>query len=254
MKRLTALSVEEREKVRLSQRALAKEMAERSKREAEERKKAFEARIEVQVDSSFSKEDFNSGLQKIRHAAAHYDKTHPSAVGLDGFSAASLSAGQFREQVRRVFNVTLTNNELSALVKFFAVGGENENDVDCSTFLQHFTKLQREERNRISKEQQELKRLQEQKDREERAQKIQRQEQREREKLVFDDADQESLWQKMLKIGNLFITDSAAYVQELQAIKAVTMTPGVFRDAFHRIFLVHLSFSEIGALINALDE
>jgi len=57
---------------------------------------------------------------------------------------------------------------------------------------------------------------------------------------------------RLAKFNSLYATVAVCVV--VQAIKAVTMTPGVFRDAFHRIFLVHLSFPEIGALINALDE
>ena len=74
------------------------------------------------LDEDFAKDDFNSGINKIKFAAARYDRYHPAAVSLDGFMCASLTAGQFKEQLKRVFNVVLSPKELSAVVKFFGVG------------------------------------------------------------------------------------------------------------------------------------
>ena len=176
IKKFVTLSLIEKDKIRETQRILRREIQEKSKNEAAVRRKAFEDRIEIALDLDFTKEDFHSGLEKIRMAAAHYDRLHPAAVGLDAFMGASLTAGQFREQMKRVFNVILTPKELAAIVKFFEHdngngNGSNSGEISCPEFLQHFIRLQRQERNKASRSRQEWNRAVEDKIREEETQK-----------------------------------------------------------------------------------
>jgi hypothetical protein len=51
--------------------------------------------------------------------AEQYDASHPAALGLEGFERKTMSAGEFKELVRRTFNLKLSASEVGALFEFF---------------------------------------------------------------------------------------------------------------------------------------
>ncbi len=52
-------------------------------------------------------------------AVSQYDANHPSALGLDGFERNAVEPGEFKELVRRTFNLKLTGREVGAVFKMF---------------------------------------------------------------------------------------------------------------------------------------
>lgn len=48
-----------------------------------------------------------------------YDASHPAALGLEGFERKTMSAGEFKELVRRTFHLKLSATEVGALFEFF---------------------------------------------------------------------------------------------------------------------------------------
>lgn len=48
------------------------------------------------MDSDFTKDDFEKVLQIIRNLAGNYDRGHPAAPSLKGFSGASMSPAEFK--------------------------------------------------------------------------------------------------------------------------------------------------------------
>ena len=115
-------------------------------REARRKKKAADAktRAEAQeVERAFSAADFNfteehlgSAIDKVTAAALRYEKGSPSAVSLKAFEGASMSPAVFKEQLKRVFQLNFTRQELGALIKHFDKDGDRT--VDCAEFLIEF--------------------------------------------------------------------------------------------------------------------
>ena len=52
-----------------------------------------------------------------------YDKSHPSAVGLEGFDSSEMAAPVFKEMVRRTFGLKLRAKEVGALVRHLSKNG-----------------------------------------------------------------------------------------------------------------------------------
>jgi hypothetical protein len=79
-----------------------------AKKEEEDKLDAQWAKAELKVDYDCQASDYNSALDKMTAASVKYDKTHPSAPSLDGFSGGPIKPGVFRELMRRAFNVYFT--------------------------------------------------------------------------------------------------------------------------------------------------
>ena len=145
------MGTEERSKLRLIQ--LEKQRrSEKLKSTYHERKMGqLESGREIVLDfNSVSDEDKERALTKLLSSAASYDRGDPNAVPLDGFAASRLSAGQFREQLKRTFGVKLTLPELAALVNHFQDGTTSE--INSKRFIAHFLKLGSMERDRLRRE------------------------------------------------------------------------------------------------------
>jgi hypothetical protein len=104
---------------------------------------AKDAALENAADFNFSEEESNSAINKVKTAAKKYMKSHPSAVGLDGFDVKFLKPAEFRELLKRTFNVMVDAKELGALIHFFN-GNAESNLLDCGTFLIKFARLGKE--------------------------------------------------------------------------------------------------------------
>jgi hypothetical protein len=90
-------------------------------------------------------------MGQLRNLAANYQRGHPSAPSLDGFTGGGmLKPDEFRFLILRTFNETLSNMELSALVRFYDTEGQDM--VDSNAFLTHFLKMQRLEQDKKRKE------------------------------------------------------------------------------------------------------
>lgn len=150
MVKFTTIGFAERDRIRQLQRKQKQKHEEELIQEKEEKIKAQEVKVEANIDYEFTEDDFKSALEKIRIAAAGYDKNHPSAVSLAGFQGSSLTPGVFREMMKRTFNVKLNAKELGAAVKFFDSDGNGL--IDNAEFLKHFYKLQRLERSHMRKQ------------------------------------------------------------------------------------------------------
>ena len=139
-----ALGFQERDKIHQQNREKVINYQKRKEEEKLKKERILAERMEAHVNYDFTHEQFASTMEKLKYAAATYDKNHPAAVGLDGFQGASLTPGVFREMLKRTFNIKLDPGELGAAVKFFDSDGDGT--IDTAEFLKHFFKLQRTER------------------------------------------------------------------------------------------------------------
>lgn len=73
-------------------------------------------------------------------------------------------------------------------------------------------------------------------------------------KMNYGPDDEKSLLEKISKISEIFATDSSSFVTAMQAFKGPALPPIAFREVFYRVFLVRLTFPEVGVLMNIMDE
>ena len=112
----------------------------------ENRRKELEGKSHIIPNFDFSEAEEAAAMAKLTRAAVKYDKNHPSSMGLHAFEVKALKAGEFREVLRRTFNLPLDAKELGVMVKTF--GDMETNTIPCVSFLQRFVKIGLDERNK----------------------------------------------------------------------------------------------------------
>ena len=131
--------LEERYRIRAGwkeEERLKKEKDERdaiAKEEAKLLKKAREA------DYNFTETEFDSAIRKFIYLSHQFDYRQLGPAGWKAFQGAFLSPSEFRETIKRTFDIKLTAPELGALVTYFDSGMQGV--VNCSTFLNNFVQL-----------------------------------------------------------------------------------------------------------------
>ncbi len=149
--KFTRIGFNEKERLRAIEREKLRKAEHRRKVESAEKIKALEDKANTFADYTFGEEDFNSALDKIKVALAGYDKYHPSAVSLDGFEVAKLTAGQFRELLKLTFGVMLTSKELGAMVRYFSYE-DGDGMVESELFMKHYNLIRRVIKNQMHAE------------------------------------------------------------------------------------------------------
>ena len=122
-------------------------------REEEEKLSAQWAKAEMDFDGKFEEQDMDSAMDKLREAARK--NANPNLKPFDG---NSVSVGEYREMMKRVFNIKLSREELAALVSVFDTDPK-QNRIDCNKFVVKFVGLGFEEREKIHRAQLEKRRL-----------------------------------------------------------------------------------------------
>jgi hypothetical protein len=120
----------------LKQRETTKQM----QKENEEKLEQLLNKTDYEVDNEFTAEDFKEAVRRMTMASDKYDKTHPSAPNLDGFSGGPISAGAFRELMKRAFNIYLSSKEVGAILARFHVPNSLKM-IDGKQFLIFFIRL-----------------------------------------------------------------------------------------------------------------
>jgi hypothetical protein len=141
------LGTERKNQIRAKQLEKQRYMSQRYEHEQEEMRKKLDSKMEIELDFSFSHENFENAMEKIRQLAVHYDKTHPSAPDLKGFQGADMKPNEFKDMFSRTFHVALNNKELAAVHSMFPggkTGGEGgEKRAGSPSFLSSSVNLQR---------------------------------------------------------------------------------------------------------------
>eukprot|EP01038_Epipyxis_sp_PR26KG_P006779 gene6779-9286_t len=253
----TVLGASERGKIR-SEQLKAQREAELARKE-EHAKKILDlsSSVSIETDFSFTEEEEISAMNKLREAATKYDASHPASLGLDGFNRRSMAIGEFKELVRRTFNLKLTVKEVAALFKLFDKTDTKRpvSEIDCGDFLQRFLQMGIAERAKFHREQLEK----------------QREENRQREILEkkkvedlasrstykvdsnFSEEDKNNILQKIAIAAESFDKNHPA-APSLQAFEVLFMPPGLFRENFKKVFNVQTTPKEMGYLLSEYDK
>uniref|UniRef100_A0A7S3MK82 Uncharacterized protein n=1 Tax=Spumella elongata TaxID=89044 RepID=A0A7S3MK82_9STRA len=96
--------------------------------EAEKVKKAW-----AEVDFEFLEPDFDSMINIFVDMCFNFDRRQLGPAGLSAFQVDSLNPAEFREMLKRTFNLKLTARELGAMVTYFDSKGKKV--ADCAMFL-----------------------------------------------------------------------------------------------------------------------
>ena len=205
------------------------------------------------ADFNFEPEDFEHAVEKVTVAAAKYDRNHPSSVSLDAFDSASLNPAQFKEQLKRVFNLKLTRKELGALMSHFDKDGDKT--VSCQEFLVAFFRLGFKER--AIERRKQLKAHHDAHAAKVKAE-IEREEvnaQRNSLKVSYDFTEKEmhSAVEQIYQAATWYDRNSPGTVQ-LDAFQGAELGPAEFREQLKRVFNIKLTPKELGAAMHHFDK
>ena len=105
----------------------------------EQKKKEILLRSMQEVDYDFTEQDFDAALTKLLNISHQFDPRHLGPAGFGAFTADLLTPSEFREMVKRTFNVKFPPYELGAIVTYFDT--HMKGAVSCSAFLNSFVQL-----------------------------------------------------------------------------------------------------------------
>jgi Ca2+-binding EF-hand superfamily protein len=277
--KFNSLGFEKRNEFRLAQIEKQRQLDAAYEEEMRLKKIALDTKKDINIGAiNFTEADFQSALEKIRILASNYDRSHPSAPSLKGFTGTDMKPNEFKDMLMRTFQMPLTIEELAALVAFFpadapstktkdrsssrspsrsrsrspsaAVGGARINNKE---FLNYFNKIQRDEQSKRHFE-----RIQRERDlkRKEKEKKKQLEDEQVNElitKLKYTSADENTCVEKLIEAAKEYAIDSAPYIDRLQGFKGPALPPDKFRELFYNIFAVRFTFPELGVLLSILD-
>lgn len=264
MVKFTTLGFDRRAALRTSQLNRQRKMDEVALSESIAKQKAADAKMEANLAMDFDSEDFNAALEKIRVIASNYDRSHPSAPSLKGFTGTNMKPNEFKDMLMRTFKVPLTDKQLGAMVSIFGVEKDEEVSIrdknkedgvriDNAEFLKYFNKIQRDEqskrhRERIAKERELV-----ESEKEYQQQLEYKKKHDELKRLIYADEDEVTVLDKIRHAAQEYAVDSALYMDGMQGFKGPALPADKFRELFAKIFNVKFTFPEVGVILSILD-
>jgi hypothetical protein len=215
----------------------------------------FENKRILELVTDFTPEDEKTALEKMVNAAVKYDRLMPGAIPLDAFDIERMTPGEFREQLKSVFNIQLSVRELSAFIAYFNRDKDpNDICVNCAAFLVTFFRWGFKEKTiRLHEVWEKEKRINEEKE------KKRREEQEELDKknaskvnFTFTPEDKERAIKK-LKIAAKLYDKTTPGAMSMKAFEVKEMPPHVFKEQLRRIFNLQVTPAEMGALMAVFD-
>ena len=114
-----ALGFEEKSRRERARRKAEAELAKQTADKEAKRQAELAKKNDLQVSFACGDKDLESAMAKVTEAAVKYDKNSSSSMSLDAFEGSAMPPHVFKEQLKRVFNLKLTPQELGALMKYF---------------------------------------------------------------------------------------------------------------------------------------
>ena len=194
-------------------------------------------------------------MQKLVKAAKGYRKHGGGGLGLDGFNGVRISAGLFREMVKRTFNVVLSGKELGAMVELF--DKDKSGEVNCQEFLVFFSNAGYTER---SKEHSQGLSKRRNEDIERKKREIELAEAAAKKNLLdesllngFTEEDTKSALEKFRIASRHYASNVCNFPGALDAFSVASMLPGVFQEKCSRGLGVILTNLELGSMVSLFD-
>ena len=221
-------------------------------KQLEQKGKRVEKDSRIVLPSDFTEEDRKSAFDKMTDAAVKYDRLMPGAVQTDAFEVECMTPLVFREQIKRVFNLRLNSKELAAVVKYFDT--YDTGSVNCAEFLVQFFKLGFEAKSeRMKAHREKEKRAMEERERK-RMEELVELEKKNALKcnFTFTEEDKTIAKMKLREAAKLYNKSSSA-AASMKAFESAYMLPHEFKDQLKRVFNLHVTAPQLGALMSIFD-
>jgi hypothetical protein len=242
---------EAREKEKIEQRKLQELLDKKALEEKVKKQEELKNKLQYQVDYNFSENDETSAMRKLTIAAEKYDKSLPGCVALDGFECEELTPLDFKELVRRVFNVSFSPQELGFLIQKYDFN--KSSSVHCKSFLTEFLSIGYEERHKKHIKQLEKQRKMNENAEKEHLEKIKAIQEGEPVNVsdLFDDNDLQGALKKLTH-ASVFYDKSRGIT--LSSFEPVALSLLEFKRGIKRTFMFEFTPRELGALYNYLSK
>ncbi len=245
------LGLEMREKDHLVQLKQQSAFEQHLRDEEEEKLKALEDKMNFRIDYDFSDVDAARAHERMKEASTKFDKSLPGSRSLDCFEVEHLSAGMFREALRRTFDLHFTDKEMGALVRKYDT--HNEGVVHCGPFLTMFLRLGQQERHRLHREQLAHQRKLIEEAEAENARKLKAASEKKSFKIYFD-FDERHLQSALTKLQDASTKFDKSRGVTLDSFVSESLSPQEFQEAIQRTFNLTLGPSELGAIVTTFDK
>lgn len=245
------LGIDGRDQLKAIQRSKQMKLTQQAEEEAQKKLAQTAAKLSLEADYNFSNQDEKSAIEKLKSCSSKYDRYAPGAVALDGFECESLDASDFKDLVRRVFNLTLSSSELGFLMKKY--DELNNGRVYCKKFLNDFLKMGQEVRYKMYMEQLEMQRnaaITATQTHEEKIAAVLNSETVE----ISDRYTDQHLQSAIDKLTDVAIKYDKVRGVSLISFEPVSLTPLEFKKALKRTFNMRLTAEEMGAMVNYFDK
>jgi len=245
------LGINGRDKERSDQRERQAFLDEKAAKARAKKKLEADNKIMLEVDYNYDEVDEEKAMDKLREASWKYDRNAPGCVALDGFEVEALNPGEFKDLVRRVFNLNFTSTELGFIVQKY--DAKKTGTIHSKTFLIEFLRLGQEIRHKMHAEQLDKQRKLDAQAVEESLKKIKEVQNSETVKIEENFTDQD------LKSGLAKITKAAVYHDSVRGASLISFEPASispldFKKALKRTFNITLTPAEMGAVVSYFDK
>lgn len=241
---------QERNKMNLLHKEEKEQILNKIKKNQETRDNFFLEKAETRTAEKWTDDHEKSAVQKVSRIAFVFDRFKDT--GLEEFyECAYLTCREFRELMRKNFNVYLSPEEVSALFHFF--DKESKDKLDCKQFLCMFFRMYRETRDQHFRDHCNLTRKQN-KSETERKQRADES----FEKIVIikisppKPEEEESAYEKLRNAAASYRFDSV-FGNLQKSFESQAVTPTIFKELIKINFQINLTPGELGAFVKMFE-
>eukprot|EP01039_Chlorochromonas_danica_P002407 gene2407-2639_t len=173
----------------------------------------------TKVAYNYTEEEWETAMFKLKEAAWRFDRTMTGAPSLEAFNQLTMTVYEFKDQLKRIFYLNTTPQELGAIMKYF--DPEESGQINCSNFLKKFLRLGYEERMERKREY----------------------------RLYEEQMDFQTAFGKLRAAAIKYNKDSPS-AGGLNAFEAATMPPHIFKEQLKLVFHVKVTVPELFALVS----
>lgn len=206
-----------------------------------------DALLRYKIPKTWSKETEDRAMDKIRQAAYFHKPNSGLVNSLKGFvDGGEMTPVQFKEQLRRSFELNLAPSEVAALMKNFDT--DKGGTVDCNEFLFHFFKSSRQEREAHLKKAEEVANRKRQAEKRRVDSHLRECELKNTTKIKPEpsDGDRESAWELIKEAAISYDCNSD---WNFTAFECISLSPTQFREQMRNIFLISFTPGQLAACL-----
>jgi Ca2+-binding EF-hand superfamily protein len=205
------------------------------------------------VANEYSEEDEKSAIEKITRVASTYDNSKPYLKEFS--SCGSLKGSEFRELMKRNFQIMLSAREVAAVLHLFDESQtSSDGTIDTRLFVYHFFRMGRAERDRQYHKHLDITYAKQQKFQQRQDSIKERFGQMVIAKMVpATERDRQTAERKIRMAAAYFTRDKAFPVVIEKCFESLDLTPTGFKSILKNNFYIDLSPGELDAVMTMFD-